>query len=384
MKKIISLFIISLSMGLSSCSDEDKLPQLPPLTEVLEDNEIRIVFSPTAEQAELNLEALLDGGSLDINWGEDDKLHTTKQGEISHVYAEFNRDYTISIRPQSKENNLTEVKISKEEVATRVKSFRLGKSPKLESFSMHILDNMLERFDLSQNPQFFDVYIFLYINKPNFVFDDFKNFSSMNFDLSIPRSVTFDNLNAKFCQIFYSLPNFNEKVDKVSLTNCNIETLNIMAYTNHRNQMLQVNNLDLSGSNVEHLQTQLLYIPNTLDLSTMNFCKTFQFYSSDADKIKPLHTLLGFDLDNYTNKSSDHLEEVDVRVCTDLSYFQVMGYNNLKAIHYNKTDKLSWIQFANNQHLENYSFYKDSEEKTKALSTQAITERTTVLSLKAN
>lgn len=395
MKRNLSLnhVLITLLLGvffISCSSDDDKL-RLPVMTENLEDNEVRIVFSPTVEQAELKLQMQLTGESENkilVNWGEDEFLHETPSGEISHVYTDTDKDYIVTLRP-SEGGNLKGLDISEPKTATRIKSLRFGKSSHLKDFNVYIKNNIMERFDLSQNPQFNDNQIFFYVNTPNFNMNDFKDIKVLNFDISIPRSVHLENMTTDHLTVFYTLYNPG-RVPDISIKNSRIGDVRIMNYTFDGNTFLEVDNLDLSGLDTDKMNMQMLCFNNGLDIKSMEHCGIFMAWGIDSfEKVNFSETHSEVYLDNtiIQHKPLTAIESLDFRNCPNLKFLQVRGFTNLKEILYNKTDELSLVWFTANPLMEDYAWRKSETTemgKVKSESESQVLKRIDVLELQAN
>lgn len=374
MKKIITL--LTLSLLFIACSDE-KLPILPPLNSILENDEVRMVFIPTAEQPQLLLNVVHEGGeTLSINWGEDDRLHTAKHGEISHIYTELDRPYTISIRPHRNESKLTTVKIETPKVAQQIRSLRFGKSDKFMSFNMHILENQLERLDLSQNPQFFHGLYLLYVNTPNFVFEDCQHFANISLSISLPISVRLEGLDAQNVNLNYTLKNNHfDSYLEINLSNSTIERLSLASYIEYnQNAELKLEDLDLSNSIIGGMTIADLYLEKILDLSTTKYCEGIELWRFEAKKIILPSTLEFINITHWS-KNRNLLEELDLRNCINLKYAFISNSPNLKNIHYTMTDKISYLGFYNNAHIEEVS-YKKEETLQKAKTTKSYINNT--------
>ena len=384
MRILTFLIVLSSILFIASCSDSDGPTRFTQLSEELESNELRLIFSPTVDQPELNLKVDGYGSSqLFVNWGDDDLVHIVPYGDMSHIYKEVDRDYTISIK-SAKEQYITGFSIDDSESAARIKSMRAGECPNLTNFSMYILNNMLERFDLSKNPQFYDTPILLYIHTSNFYFKDFESFKNINFYINLPISVSLENMSASYLRIFYTLDYStpNSIVPSINLTNSNIDKLEIMSYVRNGQEYLSIDNLNLTGVNSNLLYLLGVRVTNDCNFYKMKYCETLRLYSFDCfGKVhfSDSHKYIDFN-NSWLPRKLSEIEVIDVRNCTELVGLQVRDTNSVKTIEYNKTDKLEYVRIVGNDYLENYEYNNDLIDKAQIKTTAAI-DQNPILSL---
>ncbi|WP_160111110.1 hypothetical protein [Dysgonomonas sp. Marseille-P4361] len=368
----LSYLMIVLLIGtfFISCSSDDERLRLPVMTEELVDNEIRIVFSPTEEQAELKLQMLLTGDSekrILVNWGEDEFLHEIPSGDISHVYTDTDKDYIITLRP-SQGGNLEGVDISEPETTTRIKSLRFGRASFFRKISIYTKGNILERFDLSENPQFNGDIIGFPINNPRFRIDDFRNYKNVSLFISVPISVNLEGISMESLNLSYKLQE-ETVIPEISIKNSIIEYLEIKNFSYLNRTLLSIGNLDLTETDVEVLSCQSLKLVGGLDLRKMKCCERLiawyldsldEIYFADTHRTVYLHG--GYNInDDLHKRMYTNIENLDFRKCTNLESLEVRQFSNLKEILINKTEKLFLILFTGNPLIDEYDYWNDPE-----------------------
>lgn len=334
---------------LVSCSDD--YSTLPTLKDTLENDEVRIVFVPTAENPSIELETIYEGESYILtNWGENDRLYSTSHGTINHTYTEFDKEYTIVLKPAQKNSFLKSMSIDDPQVASRIKSIRFGKSEKFDDFELNSNHTLLERLDLSQNSQFFDEIRRIYVHTTNFILDDFRDFKRLEIYVTTPQyTLTLDNYNAKYIRIEYA---DNPKEYILNIRNSNIDLFRIFGIS-----FCEIDKLDLSNSTIDNFEIQRIVINSTLDLSKMKSNRRFWFYNFDAENLLLSSTHQEIIIEQtmgYLMKPESALKEIDATSCENLSTLAVFNSKSLSLLKYNKTDQLSFINIKGNKYIDDY------------------------------
>lgn len=336
--KFLYLFLFIIFLVFDSCSDDDliryEVPESP--TEGILQDEVRLLFCPNAQNDFLTIKGIYSvdkNAKVFVNWGDDDVLHTYKQGEIKYQYVDVDREYIVTLRL----SRISDFYYTHTNTALLTKELVLGSCPDLNSFFTDTYKNSFENLDLSRCPQLSGDF-YLRINAARFNFQGLRNFSRLSFHVDQPIDIEMRNMNMSKLELNFA-DQYNN-IPELSLIACNELTECMLNLSTRTDVATRVDKLEIEAPRLEYLHFSGIRY-SELDLASFENLSSLVIVNSLLKGILFPPSLECVTVSNQDMKFQEEPSlSFDFGGCLGLKILNLIGIENLKFVNIEGLTKL--------------------------------------------